>query len=259
EDAPERRYIKILNPISEDLSVMRTTLAPSMINLMIRNMKKGNYEGCVYELAKVYLAKELPIKDFPEERRMLCIGMWGACTFFELKGVCEAVAESLNVKFTYEHTEKSFLHPGITAKILCEGQEVGYLGLVNPPVSEALAAERPMLVAEINYEILCEHAKPFRYSPLPHFPEAQRDLALIADKEITCEQIENEIRSACKYVTDVKLFDIYSGNQIAEGKKSMAYTLTFTPKDEALTGEKIDGFVKKILSNLQYKLNVVLR
>ncbi|MCD8041329.1 MAG: phenylalanine--tRNA ligase subunit beta [Clostridia bacterium] len=259
EDAPERNYIKILNPISEDLSVMRTTLAPSVINVMVRNMKKGNYDGRVYELAKVYLAKELPIKDFPEERRMLCIGMWGPYTFFNLKGSTEAIAESLNTKLTYEHAEKSFLHPGITAKILCGGKEIGYLGLVNPPVSESLAAERAMFVAEIDYELLCEQAKPFKYAPLPKFAEVQRDLALIAAKDVTCSQIEDEIRSACKYVSDVKLFDIYEGNQIASGKKSMAYTVTFTPKDEALTGEKIDSFIKKILSNLQYKLNVVLR
>ncbi|MCD7728525.1 MAG: phenylalanine--tRNA ligase subunit beta [Clostridia bacterium] len=259
EDAPERKYIKILNPISEELSIMRTTLAPSMVNVMVRNMKKGNYEGCVYELAKVYLPKDLPLNDFPEEKMMLCIGMWGTCTFFNLKGICEAIAESLNINFEYEHTEKSFLHPGITAKILCNNIELGYLGLVNPPVSEAIAAERPMYVAEINYELLSECAKPFRYAPLPRFPEVQRDLALIADKSITSGQIENEICAACKYVTDVKLFDIYEGNQIEKGKKSMAYSVTFTPKDEALTNERIDSFVKKILSNLQYKLNVKLR
>ena len=94
---------------------------------------------------------------------------------------------------------------------------------------------------------------------MPKFAEVQRDLALIADADVTCGAIEKEIKGACRYVSDIKLFDIYSGSQIESGKKSMAFTLTFTPKDEAFTGEKIDGFIKKILSNLKFRLGVKLR
>ena len=259
EGAPERNYIKILNPISEELSVMRTFLAPSMVNAMLRNLKRGNYEGGEFELSKVYIPKSLPLSDFPEEKLMLCIGLWGSANFFDLKGIVENIADAINTKFEYVNGERPYLHPGITADIICDGEKIGWLGSVDPAVLENIAAERPMLIAEIDYSLLEKHAKPFRYSPLPKFAEAQRDLALIADTEITCGQIEKEIQGACKYVTEVKLFDVYLGNQIESGKKSMAFNLTFTPKEEAFTNEKVDGFVKKILSNLKFKLGVTLR
>ena len=259
EGAPERNYIKILNPISEELSVMRSFLAPSMVNTMLRNLKRGNYEGGAFELAKVYIPKSLPLSDFPEEKLKLCIGMWGGADFFELKGITENIADSLNTKFEYVNGNSPFLHPGINADILCDGEKIGYIGAVDPAVIESIAAERGMVVAELDYELLEKHAKPFKYSPISKFPELKRDLALIVDSAINCGEIEKEIYSACKYVTDVKLFDIYAGNQIESGKKSMAFTVTFTPKDEALSGEKVDGFVKKILSNLKFRLGATLR
>lgn len=259
EGAPERNYIKILNPISEELSVMRSFLAPSMVNTMLRNLKRGNYEGGAFELAKVYIPKSLPLSDFPEEKLKLCIGMWGGADFFELKGITENIADSLNTKFEYVNGKSPFLHPGINADILCDGEKIGYIGAVDPAVIESIAAERGMVVAELDYELLEKHAKPFKYSPISKFPELKRDLALIVDSAINCGEVEKEIYGACKYVTDVKLFDIYAGNQIESGKKSMAFTVTFTPKDEALSGEKVDGFVKKILSNLKFKLGATLR
>ena len=258
-DAPERKYIKILNPISEELSVMRTTLAPSMVNTMLRNLKRGNYEGGTFEISKVYIAKSLPLDDFPAEKLRVCIGMWGSADFFDLKGVIENIADTLHEKFEYVNGEKTFLHPGITADIICEGEKIGYLGAVDPAVLENIAAERPMYIAELDYELLEKHSKPFRYTPMPKFAEIERDLALLADSEVTCAQIEKEIFNACKYVTEVNLFDVYVGNQIESGKKSMAFNLTFTPADEPLSNEKIDSFVKKILSNLKFRLNVTLR
>lgn len=257
-DAPERKTIKILNPISEDLSVMRTTLAPSMLNTVVRNLRRGNMEGKLFELAKIYLADELPVKTFPEEKQILSLGMWGKYGFFELKGVTESIATMLNTKFDYEPFEKPFLHPGITAKILCEGEEIGYLGMLSPAIAEELALDRAVVLAEIDYEKMQSHAKPFKYVPLSKFPEITRDLALTCDREITCAEIEKEIYSACKFVSEVKLFDVYVGEQIGAGKKSMAFKIKFTPKDEALD-DRIDGFVKKILNNLKFKLNIELR
>ncbi len=258
-DAAERRYIKIANPLSEELAVMRTTLAPSMINVMLRNLKHGNYEGGTFEISKVYLPESLPLADFPKEERRLCVGLWGEANFFNLKGIIENIADSLNVKFRYERGKKSFLHPGMTADIMCEGEKIGYMGAVDPAVLQSISAERPMQIAELDYELLVKHSKPFRYVPMPKFAEVQRDLALVCDEATTCAQIEDEIYSACKYVTAVKLFDIYIGSQIESGKKSMAFSVTFTPGEEALTNDKVDAFVKKILSNLRFKLNVSLR
>lgn len=258
-DAPERKFIKIKNPIGEDLSVMRTTLAPSMLAAAVRNLRRGNLEGKLFEIANVYIPDSLPLKSFPEEKKMLCIGMFGTCTFYDLKGVIESVAESIHAQFEFVPATKPFLHPGICADIMCGDKVIGYAGRLDPAISEELALERKVFIAELDYEAVMACARPFRYKPLPKFPEVTRDLALVADTEITCGQIEKQIFSACKYVTDVKLFDIYVGAQIGEGKKSMAFTVTFTPADEAITPEKCDGYVKKILGNLSHNLGVALR
>ena len=259
KDAEERKFVKIKNPISEDLSIMRTTLAPSMINTIVRNLRRGNTDGKLFELAKIYIPKQLPLEELPEEKPVLCIGTFGSCTFFDIKGILEDVADWLNMKLDFAPSARPFLHPGITAEVSCEGEALGYVGKLDPAIGEELSLDRPVFVAEVDYTKLMAHAKPFRYTPLPKFPEAVRDLALVADNALTCAEIEKEIYSACKYVTNVKLFDIFVGKQVGDGKKSMAYTVTFTPKDEAFTPEKVDGFVKKILSNLKYKLNVEIR
>lgn len=257
-DSDERKAIKILNPISEELSVMRTTLAPSIVNVIVRNLRRGNMNGKLFEIAKIYLANELPIKNFPKEKKMLSLGMWGNCTFFHLKGITDNLASHLNIKFDYEAYEKPFLHPGKTAKITCNGEYIGYIGILAPTVSEELVIDRTVAVGEIDYEALIKHAKPFKYSPLPKFTEYVRDLALVCDIGITSGEIEKEIYSACKYVTDATLFDIYVGEQIEKNKKSMAFKVTFTPKDEPID-DKVDGFVKKILNNLKFKLGITLR
>jgi len=257
-DAPERKTIKILNPISEDLSVMRTTLAPSMFEVIVRNLRRGNTDGALFELAKIYLPHELPLKTFPEERRTLCFGMWGKCDFFLLKGLTECVADAFNLKFTYEPCEKPFLHPGMTAKIKCNGEHAGYLGVLAPTVAEEFAIEKPVALAELDYELIAAQANAFKYVPLSSHPQIMRDLALVCGREITCGEIEKEIFSACKYVSEVKLFDVYYGAQIGENKKSMAFSITFSPKDEPIE-DKVDGFIKKILNNLKYKLDVTLR
>lgn len=257
-DSDERKAIRIINPISEDLSLMRTTLAPSMVNIIVRNLRRGNLDGRIFELAKVYLADELPLKTLPNEKKMLSFGMWGACTLFHLKGVIDNLAEHLNIKLEYEPSEKPFLHPGKTARIVCDGDVIGYIGILAPTVSEELAIDRTVAIGELNYGKLIAHSKPFRYTPLPKFTEYTRDLALVCDADLPSAVIEKEIYAACKYVTRVHLFDIYAGEQIEKNKKSMAYKVTFTPKDEPID-DKIDSFVKKILSNLKFKLSVTLR
>lgn len=259
EDAPERKFIKIKNPIGEDLSVMRTTLAPSMVNVIVRNLRRGNTDGKLFELAKIYLPRKLPLEDLPEERQMLCVGLFGGYTFFDIKGVLEDLADSLNVKFDYAPATRPYLHPGICAEVSCDGVSLGYVGRLDPKICEELAMEKKAFIAELDYDKLKGLAKPFKYSPLSKFPEAVRDLALVADLNLTCGEVEKEIYSACKYVTEVKLFDIYVGRQVDEGKKSMAFNITFTPRDEAFTPERVDGFIKKILGNLKHNLNIELR
>lgn len=259
KESEERKFIKIRNPISEDLGVMRTTLAPSMVNTIVRNLRRNNMQGGLFEISKVYIPTKLPLTSFPEEKLRLCIGMFGDLTFYTIKGILEGVADSLNTKFEYTAAQKCYMHPGVCAEVSCDGEVLGYVGRLDPVIAGELAMDRKAFIAELDYEKLMAHAKAFKFTPLPKFPEQVRDLALVADSSVICADIEKEIYNACKYVTDVKMFDFYVGKQIGEGKKSMAFTVTFTPKDEALTPEKLDNFVKKILNNLKYKLNVELR
>ncbi|MBQ2101480.1 MAG: phenylalanine--tRNA ligase subunit beta [Lachnospiraceae bacterium] len=261
KDAPERHAIRILNPINEELSLMRTTLAASMLNAISRNQKKGNLSGRLYEIGKKFIAKDLPLTDYPDERETLCIGIFGEKeSFFTLKGMAEKVAESLYVKFDYIPDKKSFLHPYQTAKIVCGGEEVGYLGKVAYPVADKLDLRTDAYLLEIDLKTL--YALPAgkaSFEPLPKFPVESRDLALVMDKAVTCGQVEDCIREACAYAKNVKLFDKYEGAPIPPTKKSMAFTIDFVPGAEPFEAESVDHFVKKILKNLKNKLDIDLR
>ena len=252
QDAPERNAIRIMNPISEELSLMRTTLAASMINAVMNNQKKGNLEGRLFEIAKKFIPKSLPLTEYPDERQTLCIAAFGEKeSFFTLKGLAEKVADTLHVEFEYACATKTFLHPYQTASISCAGIEIGYMGKLAYDIADECDMRVPMYIMEIDLEVLSQwYGKKAMFTPLPKFAREQRDLAIVVDRNVTCGQIEKVMKDACKYITSIKLFDIYEGAQIAEDKKSMAFTILFTPKDEAFTTESVDGFVKKILKEL---------
>ncbi len=261
EDAPERHAIRIINPINEELSLMRTTLAPQMIHAMGRNQKRGTLEGRIFEIGNRFIAKDLPLTEYPEEKETLCIGAFGKKeNFFTLKGMCETVADLLGLTFEYIPTQKTFLHPYQTASIFCENQKIGYLGRVNYEVMNDEDMRFPAYVAEIDLEILSQwYGKPKLFKPLPKYAESKRDLALVMDKKITCGEVEATIKNACPYVTEVELFDVYEGSQIADDKKSMAFSVVFTPGEEEFKTSTVDGYVKKILKNLKYFHDIELR
>lgn len=258
-----RNSIKIINPIGEDLSLMRTTLAPSMVNAIVHNIRKGNYGGRLFETAKIYLAKELPIKDgdMPEEIDMVSIGCWGDDEdFFTAKGAVEAIAYRFGVKFSYEKAEKCFLHPGKTANILLNDKVIGYIGELAPNILENFVIDKKVYVAELNYQLLTESINPdFKYVNNTKYFEIERDLALLVDEEITCADIENEIYKINKTISDVTLFDVYRGGQVPQGKKSMAFRLKFSPIEKAMDANDVENCVKKILKNLKFKFNIDLR
>lgn len=261
EDAPERHAIRLINPINIDLSLMRTTLAPQMLHAMARNQKRGMLEGRIFELGNRFIANELPLNEYPDERETLCVGVFGAQeSFYSMKGMAETVADTLGVKFTYEAAKKPFLHPYQTAEVFCEGEKVGYLGKLAYELQDELDMRVQAFVMELDMRLLSRwYGKQQVFTPLPKYAVEKRDFAFVADKSTTCAQIENGIREACKYVTDVQLFDVYEGIQLGPDKKSMAFTVVFTPKDEEFTNELVEGFVKKILKNLERTLNVTLR
>ena len=261
EDAIERKAIRLMNPISEELSLMRTTLAASMINAVARNQKRGNLEGRLFEIGNVFMPYELPLTQYPDEKARLCVGIFGEKeSFYTMKGIAEKIADTLQVSFTYENMSNTFLHPYQTAKILCEGVEVGYFGKLAYDIAEEMDLRTPAFVLEMDLKVLSQwYGKKPVFTPLPKFAVEQRDLAIVVDKEITCGEIEAVMKQACKYITKISLFDIYEGEQIAADKKSMAFTVVFTPGEEAFTTESVDAFVKKILKQLNKAFGAELR
>lgn len=261
EDAMERKAIRLINPINEDLSLMRTTLAPQMIRSAARNQKRGTMAGKLFEIGSRFMAKELPLKEKPEEKRTLCIGTFGPDeNFFTLKGLVDNVADALRIRFSYETGKKTFLHPYQTAFVLAEGKVVGYLGKLRYEIQEELDMRWPAFIAELDLEALSVYFdKKQTYVPLPKFDIEKRDFAFVVDSDVPCAALEEAITEACPYITSVELFDVYEGAQLLTGKKSMAFSVVFTPKDEAFTDKVLDGFVKDILDSLKDRFNAVLR
>ena len=263
EDAPERHAVTVKNPLGEDLSVMRTILAPTMIWNVVRNVRRGNEAGRLFELANVYLAEDLPLVSLPEERKHLSIGLWGEGDFFDLKGAVEAIGEAFGLKFTYCRCEKPFLHPGAAAEVLLGEKSVGWLGELHPEIAEALALERKAFFAELDYPTLMRKArKGIVYRPVPKFPAVERDLAVVVEEKVTCAEVEACILRACKAATKAELFDVYRDARLGAEKKSMAVRITFTPDpaaEKGLSPETVDGFFKKIVGSLEHTLGAHLR
>ena len=261
EDAVERKAIRLMNPITEELSLMRTTLAASMVNAVARNQKRGNLEGRLFEIGNVFMPYELPLTRYPDEKARLCVGIFGDKeSFYTMKGIAEKIADTLQLKFSYENTTKTFLHPYQTASIKCEGQEIGYFGKLAYDIAEELDMRTQAFIMEIDLKIVSQwYGKKPVFQPLPKFPEEQRDLAIVVPKETTCGEIEAVMQDACKYITKINLFDIYEGEQIAADKKSMAFSVVFTPKEEAFGADSVDAFVKKILKQLNRNCGAELR
>ena len=263
-DAPERRAVTVKNPLGEDLSVMRTILAPTMIANVVRNVRKGNDEGRLFELANVYLSDMVPPEELPEERKHVSLAIWGEGDFFDLKGALEGVAEAFGLKFEFVRGEKPFLHPGATAAVKMGEKEVGWIGELHPLVAEELALEKKVVLAELDYVSL---SKKFRkgivYRPVPKFPDVSRDLAVVVEEKVTCAELESCILRACKAAKRAELFDVYRDPlRLGKEKKSMAFRITFAPDSNAekgLSPETVDGFFNKIVANLKHNLGAELR
>lgn len=260
-DAPERRAVKILNPIGEDLSVMRTILAPSMIANVVRNVRRGNDAGRLFELANVYLPEELPLRELPAERKHLVLALWGEGDFFDVKGAVEAFAEAFGLRLAFERAEKPFLHPGVTAAVKMGEKEVGWLGELHPAIAAELALEKKVYLAELDYAAMeRKFAADITYKPIPKFPAVVRDLAVVVDEDVTCAQLTDCILRACKAAKKAELFDVFRGPRLGVGKKSMAMHITFVPEgDKPIAPENADAFFKKILSSLEKNFGASLR
>jgi phenylalanyl-tRNA synthetase beta chain len=261
-DSPLRNALRIQNPLGEDTSIMRTIAVPSMLDILARNNAYHNKNVKLYELAKIYLPTEGQV--LPQEPKMLVMGTYGEnVNFFTLKGQLEAVFNGLRVKkasYTAVNDNPTY-HPGRCAKVSVDGVELGYLGQVHPLVAKNYGMDVDVYCAEINFTKLFDLRLPdVTYTPLPKYPGVNRDLSLICDEVVTVAQVEDVITAAAgKLLRGVKLFDIYRGKGVAEGKKSMAFSLELRADDRTLTDADSEGVVSKVLAALSDKLGATLR
>jgi len=261
-DSPLRNALKIQNPLGEDTSIMRTIALPSMMDILSRNNAYHNKSVKLYEVAKIYLPVEGQV--LPEEPKMLLLGTYGANeTFFTLKGEVEALFAGLRLKkasYTAVKNNPSY-HPGRCAAVSIDGVEVGVMGQVHPLVAKNYGIDVDVYCAELNFTKLLTCQLPdATYTPLPKYPSVSRDLSLICDEAVTVADIETVITAAAgKLLRGVKLFDIYRGVGVPEGKKSMAFSLELRADDRTLTDSDSEGVVTKVLTALKEKLNAILR
>lgn len=262
-DAKEREAIEIKNPLGEDYSIMRTQIINGMLTSLGTNSARRNKNVRLYEISNIYLAKKLPLEDYPEERKQFCLGMYGEGDFFVLKGVIEEFLYKVGMKkLPYYNADagKTFLHPGRQALIIYEDTVVGYFGEVHPLVQEAYGIAERTYVANIDLSVICKKANfTVKYEGIAKFPSVVRDISLVMDKSLTAGEIEKIIRSESGAILEsLELFDIYEGERIGADKKSMAYSITFRNKEKTLEESEISAVMDKILKGLQ-AIGAVLR
>ncbi len=260
-DAPERDSLRILNPLGEDTSIMRTTVLPSMLEILTRNYNVRNKAAALYEIGRIYRKRPDGLADEP---RILSIGAYGPeMNFFVLKGWVEALAEGLKLgklRFEPERTNPSY-HPGRCAKVWAGERPLGVLGQIHPAVAENYGVETELYCAELSFEALLEVLGGIPvYKPLPRFPAVTRDIALVCDAALPVGALEDCILAhGGRYLADCALFDVYTGHHIAPGKKSVAFSLTMRAEDQTLTDEHAEETVKQILQALEAECGAVMR
>ena len=261
KDSPLRDSLKILNPLGEDTSIMRTTTLPSMLEILTRNYNFRNKSAKLYELGRVYFKRADGLADEP---KVLTLGAYGdGMDFFALKGAVEAVLKQLrieNVRFLADSENPSY-HPGRCAKVFSGDRLLGVLGQIHPHVAGNYGVDAELYAAELRFDALYESkgSQPL-YQPLPKFPAVTRDIAVVCDASVTVGELEDAIRKGAKgLLKDAALFDIYTGTGIAPGKKSVAFNLTLRADDRSLPAEEADADVKSILTALEQECGAVLR
>ena len=259
-DDEKRNFVKIMNPLGEETSVMRTTLIPNMLDVISTNISHKVEEVSAFECGNTFTPQE----GLPVESKKYCVGMYGKeVDFFVLKGVVESVLNNVGLKgyeIAPETTNLTF-HPGRCAKIVYNNIYIGTFGELHPDVIENYNLGQRVYVAEIDIDTVFENITLTKsYNPLPKYPSTSRDIALIVKDEVFVKQIEDIIKSNGEdLVESYKLFDVYKGAQIEKGHKSIAYSITYRSKDKTLTDEDVAKVHEKILSELSEKLNANLR
>ena len=262
KDSPLRKTLKLVNPLGEDTSIMRTIILPSMLDILSRNYAMKNKGVKLYELGRVYLPVDG--QDLPEEPRHLIFGTYGEHeTFFTMKGEIDALLQLLNVKPAeyVANRENPSYHPGRCADILIDGKLAGTIGQIHPLVAEAYGIGGEVYVADLDFTTIeASLAEERVFHSLPRFPAVTRDLALVCDESLTVGELERCISAAAgKLLRKINLFDIYRGPGVAAGKKSVAFSLELRADDRTLTDEDSTGVVDRVLKALKEEKDVTLR
>ncbi len=263
EDVKERQAVVISNPLGEDFSIMRTVSLNGMLTSLATNYNRRNKTARLYELGNIYIPKSLPLDELPDEKMRLTMGMYGDGDFFTLKGAVEEIFEKLGIAGQVEFEPGSdipYLHPGRQAKMVKGKLDIGLIGQVHPEVGDNYNMKADAYIAVLNMDVLTMLAGFDRkYEGIAKYPASTRDLSMVMDKSLFVGQIEHVItKNAGKILESVELFDVYEGEQVGEGKKSVAFSLIFRAKDRNLESAEVDKAVEKVLDALK-KLGIELR
>lgn len=264
KDAKQRNAVAILNPLSDEQNIMRTSTIPDMLTSLVNNYNKSVKQAKLFELSYIYIPNSLPIQELPIEKRMLTIGMYGDVDFYDIKGVVESLLVRLGIRGKYEFI-KSYdnptFHSGRTASIIINGAEAGIIGEIHPEVAHNYGIDERVYFGAIDVQELFKAACiTSKYKALPKFPPADRDIAFIVNEQITAKQLEGVIKQvAGDVLEEITLFDIYKGKQIPNGYKSVAYSLRFRAFDRTLTDETVNKIMQNIMDELAAKTGAELR
>lgn len=253
-DDERRNAIKLINPLGDEYSTMRTQLTTSMLEVLATNINRKITSGRFFEVSKRFIPKSLPLTEQPEELPQMSIGIYGKDEdFFTLKGMVEEIMKLFGAHTQYERSTEPYLHPGRQALVLANNKPVATLGELHPTVAAEYGIDTRVYVAEIKLDVLYSiNKRKATYKPLPKFPAVERDFAMLCDSDIPVGTLERAITSgAGRLLERVELFDVYSGSQIPQGKKSVAFSVWLRSAEATLTDEQIDSAARRIIEKLE--------
>ena len=260
-DSPLRDSLRILNPLGEDTSIMRTTILPSMLEILTRNYNYRNKSAALYEIGRIYLKRDDGLADEP---KIVSMGAYGPeMNFFRIKGWVEELCGGIGITklhFAAERENPSY-HPGRCAKVWCGETYIGVLGQIHPAVAANYGVDAELYCAELSFDALhsLRGGIPV-YKPLPRFPAVTRDIAVVCGAEIPVgDMVDHIMAEGGQYLKGCRIFDVYTGHHIAEGKKSVAFSLTMRADDQTLTDDHAEETVKKVLAALEKKFGAIIR
>lgn len=256
-----RNAVTITNPLGEDFSIMRTTTIPGMLEVIETNFKRKVSEGRFFEISYIY--KPLDGKLLPEEKKMLTIGLYGGVDFYHLKGIVEQLFSQMNIHNADFSPEKNlpYFHPGKTARISLGDKTAGYIGAIHPEVLENFDCPVDTYIAVLDITPIIEQADMVRqYKPLPKYPAIERDIAIVVNDEIMARDIDAVLKKqGGSFLEDIRIFDVYKGEQVPDGMRSIAYTLTFRAGERTLVDDDVNKVMEKILNALKNTFGAELR